>query len=183
MTDLIKLALDSGFTSAARFDPEKISFHNAHILRDVCKGNSCTFYGRYWTCPPAVGSVENCIAKVRNYHSGLGVQFVIDAVSYQSNEALFNAIRDTFNDMTRELLTNLRKELGEVLALGMSGCTLCAHCTYPKGSCAHPDKMILCISSHGIDVFELCELCGFVHAGSDKTEFFGLFLFNESKNV
>jgi predicted metal-binding protein len=175
----LKLATGCGFSAAACFAPEKLAFATADVLRGACEQNSCTMYGRFWTCPPAVGSVEECIRQVKSYRRGLALQLVSEAVSYAFNEELFNEVRDTFNYMTREIWRAVRQDYPDALAIGMSGCTLCKNCAWPKAPCRHPDEMIRCISAYCIDLHELSELCGFTHASPEESEYFSIILFDQ----
>ena len=49
MTDLIAVAEGAGFHKACYFDPQKLNFDDADILRDACRAYDCGMYGKYWT--------------------------------------------------------------------------------------------------------------------------------------
>lgn len=178
--DYITYAKAAGFTEAGYFDPQKLSFADAETLRDACKANDCGFYGRYWTCPPGVGSIEKVKKKVLSYHHGLVLQLLTEAISLTFQPELFNEVSHTFNDMTQVVGEQIKKEVGEdIFMLGMSGCTLCQHCTYPKAVCCYAKEMVPCISGHCINVYRLWDETGHRRANLDETDFYSVLLWND----
>ena len=178
--DYIAYAKAAGFTEASYFDPQKLSFADAETLRDACKANDCGFYGRYWTCPPGVGTIEKVQNKVLSYRHGLVLQLLTEAISLTFQPELFSEVSQTFNDMTKVVGDQLKQEVGEnVFMLGMSGCTLCKHCTYPKASCCYGKAMVPCISGHCINVYRLWDNTGHRRANLDETDFYSVLLWND----
>ena len=178
-TDYIALAQELGFTEAAFFDPKKLSFEDCDILRDGCKANDCGFYGRYWTCPPGVGSTDKVAEKIKSYDHGLILQMITEAVSCDLQQELFDDISHTFNDMTAMVKEELLKEVDSVFMLGMSNCTICEECTYPHEKCRHPEKMIPCISGHCVNVYRLWDSTGHRRADLSESDFYSILLWND----
>lgn len=177
MRDYVALAYEQGFTNAAYFDPKAVSFDDAEILREACRANDCGFYGKYWTCPPAVGSIEECTAKFKSYEQGIVLQLISEAVSCVFNAELFNDVANAFNDMTKALKHEVEKEFADVYVLGMSGCNLCKSCTYPKKQCRYAKEMVPCISGHCVNVFKLWDSTGYRQANLDESDFYSIILF------
>lgn len=177
--DYIAFAKSAGFNEACYFDPQKISFDDAETLRDACKANDCGFYGRYWTCPPGVGTIERVQKKVLTYHHGLILQMLTEAISVTFQPELFSDVSTTFNDMTKLVRAELEKEVGDVYMLGMSNCTICEKCTYPSAKCLHPEKMVPCISGHCVNVYRLWDTTGHRRANFDETDFYSVLLWND----
>ena len=40
-------------------------------VRELCEQNTCRQYGASWACPPAVGTLEECQARVQSYDAML----------------------------------------------------------------------------------------------------------------
>lgn len=174
--DYIGLAVETGFTAAAYFDPQSLSFEDREILRDGCKANDCGFYGRFWTCPPGVGSTEKVTQKVQSYTCGMILQLLTEAVSCDLQPELFADISHTFNDMTQMVREELEKEFGPVFMLGMSNCTICEECSYPKEKCRYPEKMVPCISGHCVNVYRLWDSTGNRRADLSESDFYSVLL-------
>jgi predicted metal-binding protein len=58
LDQIIKEALDAGFTLAAPLDPKTIRIMPE--VRGMCEVNKCDAYGSNWACPPACGTLEEC---------------------------------------------------------------------------------------------------------------------------
>ena len=178
MTDpfYIDFAKSIGFTEASYFDPKSLSFEDSSILRDGCKANDCGFYGRYWTCPPGVGSEEKVKNKILSYDHGLILQMLTEAVSCDLQPEFFADIARTFNEMAVMVKEELEKTGVNVFMLGMSNCTICEKCTYPKAVCRYPERMIPCISGHCINVYRLWDSTGYRRADLGESDFYAVLL-------
>ena len=64
---------------------EDIEFNNK--VRTICK-KECPRYGKSWSCPPAVGSVEKCMETCREYPYALLFSSVAEVPDYSNMEAL-----------------------------------------------------------------------------------------------
>ncbi len=177
MRDYVALAYEHGFTNAAYFDPQTVSFEDAAILREACKANDCGKYGKFWTCPPGVGTIEQCADRFKSYRHGIVLQLISEMVSYVFNPELFRELTNSFNDMSRALKREIEKEYDDVFLLGMSGCTLCKSCTYPTEQCRYAKEMVPCISGHCVNVFRLWDTTGYRQANLDESDFYSILLF------
>ncbi len=130
----------------ALMDSSEVDFSDK--VRTICK-RECPRYGKSWSCPPAVGSVEKC----RNACLAYPKVLVFSTIS---------EIRD-FNDMKENLKTkaeheNITRKIEKHLrvngvpcyTLSSDSCAYCEKCAYPQGPCVHQDIMHPCIESHGI---------------------------------
>lgn len=177
MRDYVALAYEHGFTNAAYFDPQTVSFEDAEILREACEANDCGKYGKFWTCPPSVGTVQQCADRFKSYQHGIVLQLISEMVSYVFNPELFSELTNSFNEMSRALKREIEKEYDDVFLLGMSGCTLCKSCTCPKEKCRYPKEMVPCISGHCVNVFRLWDSTGYRQAHLDESDFYSILLF------
>ncbi len=69
MTDLVRAALDFGFSHAARMDPATLRVRDE--VRSMCAADRCGAFGRCWVCPPAVGSLDDSRRTIARHRSGL----------------------------------------------------------------------------------------------------------------
>ncbi|MBO6011029.1 MAG: DUF2284 domain-containing protein, partial [Oscillospiraceae bacterium] len=75
-SDLIQLALDTGFTFAGEVDPATLV--PLKEVRDMCAVNKCKSYDKNWACPPACGTIEECAEKIRAFNCGVIVQTTVE---------------------------------------------------------------------------------------------------------
>ncbi|MDO4542889.1 MAG: DUF2284 domain-containing protein [Bacillota bacterium] len=176
MRDYIQLAHEIGFTQACYFDPQALSFDDAETLRDACKANDCGMYGKFWTCPPGIGSIEKVVGNIKQYDRGMVFQLLTEAINYAIQPEVFSEICYSFNTMTQTLRAELEKDVGETFMLGMSGCTLCEECNYPKAKCRRPLEMVPCISGHCLNVYRLWDSTGNRRARLDESDFYSILL-------
>lgn len=135
---------------------DQISF--LQRVRDVCK-NECPRYGTSWSCPPAVGSVEECRKRCLEYED-LFVFTTIAEVSDITNMEETLATRMEHEEITRQITEIFKKHYGQALTLSTESCAICRKCAYPSAPCRHPDRMFPCVESYGILATELAELGG-----------------------
>lgn len=117
-------------------------------VRTICK-RECPRYGKSWSCPPAVGTVEHCKERCRQYSKVLLFSSVGEVPDYSNMETLLASKRD-HEDLTNKIEEYLKKEAYKCYTLSTDSCSICEKCTYPKKSCVHPEQMHPCIESHGI---------------------------------
>lgn len=140
-------------------------------VRTICE-TECAMYDRTWACPPAVGTVEECRARVLRFDEGLLIATATEVEDIADiRETL--ATRAPHEEITRQVLELVRQQASETLALSTESCAHCAACTWPDAPCRHPDRMFPCVESHGVLVTDLAERHGidFMADGSVVTWF------------
>ena len=134
--------------------PEQLEF--SQRIRWICE-NECPRYGKSWACPPAVGSVESCIAKCRSYERCL----VIGTITEVEDIADMAAALDTRFDheaITDQVADLLKQQGVTPYILSTDSCAFCDSCAYCEGkACRFPEKMHPCVESHGINVIPVLE--------------------------
>lgn len=130
----------------AFLNTEDIEFNEK--VREICK-RECPRYGKSWSCPPAVGSVDKCQKLCMEYPQALLFSSVAEVPDYSNMRALLATKRD-HEEMTAEIAQYLKQEAYRCYILSTDSCSICEKCTYPRKSCVHPDRMHPCIESHGI---------------------------------
>ena len=134
-------------------------------------------YGKTWACPPAVGSVEECRARVMAFDEGLMV-VTITEVSDIANIEETLATRAPHEEITREIHALVKEKASETMVLSTEACAHCAECAYPCAACRFPDRMYPCVESHGIVVTDIAEKYGIDFlAGGNIVTWFSLILF------
>ena len=124
-------------------------------VRHVCE-TECPMYGKTWACPPAVGTVEACEARCRNYPEALLIATITE-VNDITDMAETLATRAPHEAITRQVHEMVKEESTDTMVLSTEACSHCEKCTYPDAPCRFPDKMYPCVESHGILVTALAE--------------------------
>ena len=176
---LVQTALECGAYNACII-PTSAIVMNAEF-RKICEANQCGLFGRCWVCPPACGSVETLMRKVRSCDFGLLYQTV------NSLEDSFDieGMRAAKEEFTR-LNLRLRKRIpGAKLRLGAGGCTLCESCAKPLGKpCRHPELAMIPMEGCGIDVYNTTKATPLKYInGQNTVTYFALMLFSEDENA
>ncbi len=157
----------------AFFSSEELTF--TERVRHICK-EECPMYGKTWACPPAVGSVEDCQSKCLSYPEFLLISTVTEVDDIENLEQTL-ATRADHEGITHQVADLVKAQGCETMTLSTEACALCAECSYPDGSCRHPEKMFPCVESHGILVTELCERFGIEFFNGNIVTWFSLIFF------
>lgn len=148
-------------------------------VREICKGNSCRKYGTNWACPPGVGTVEECKAKVMRYSKGLMYNGKYDLRSPFDWKGMMAGMAH-FRGVCTELGEKMPDYCEDYMMLDLEGCDICEECTYPDASCHFPDKMHPAVESYGMLVSALAKSAGIKYDNGEGTvTYLGLILFND----
>ncbi len=157
--------------------PKKIPFREE--VRYICR-TECSQYGMSWSCPPAVGTVEECRARCLTFVDALLFTTIAEGVDTEDFSAML-ATRREHEEVTRQIRDELRAFCGELQVLSTESCAVCERCAYPDAPCRHPEKMFPCIESYGILVTELAEKNGITFLSeSGMVTWFSLILYKPS---
>lgn len=157
------------------FDPSELIFKEE--VRQICS-QECPMYGKSWSCPPAVGTVEECRRKCLEY-KGVFLFTTIAEVTDIANMEETLQTRFDHEEIARTLGKIFKEEATEVMLLSSESCAICESCAYCEGgNCRYPEYMIPCIESQGILVTELAEKYDIPFLDSMTTvQWFGLVLY------
>ena len=145
-------------------------------IRWICE-HECSMYGKTWACPPAVGTVEACKARVMEYKEGLLIATITEVSDIANIEETLST-RGPHEEITREVNEIVRKQAQETMVLSTEACAICEKCAYPCDKCRFPDKMFPCVESHGIVVTDLAEKTGIeFYADGNLVTWFSLILY------
>lgn len=143
-------------------------------VRQICK-NECERYGKSWSCPPAVGTVEECRRRALTYEKAL----IFTTLAEVTDTAIWSetlATRAGHEEITRALCQELTRRGAEILSLSGESCQICETCAYPE-VCRHPEAAIPCVESYGILVTDIAEKYGIdFYTDSHTVTWFGVIL-------
>ena len=150
------LALESGFTSAAALDPQKLEF--LPEVRAMCNADKCHNYNNSWSCPPACGTLEEMTERAKKYGCGILLQTTAELEDSFDFESMANAEkqhRESFHTFTEKL----RGIAPDMFPMGAGGCRICSKCTYPDEPCRFPERMTFSMEACGLLVSQVCKDC------------------------
>lgn len=119
--ELKKLALREGFTAAGELNLKAVVFMPE--VRDMCRADKCSAYGRNWRCPPACGSIEEATERAKKYSFGMLVQ----TVGKMEDDFDFETIEETSKKHAASFISMMRILKGkydDILAMGAGTCAL-----------------------------------------------------------
>jgi predicted metal-binding protein len=150
-------------------------------VRAMCAENKCHQYGKTWACPPAIGTVDECRARMLGYEKMVVFSQKFDLEDAFDFDGMGTAMRE-FKDVAEKLDEGLRPLFGKYMIVSNEGCGKCGSCTYPENPCRFPDKVHGSIEGYGILVSDLAKLAGInYYNGRDTVTFFGAALFCEER--
>ncbi|MDR1654588.1 MAG: DUF2284 domain-containing protein [Treponema sp.] len=155
-------------TAALDYSPE---------LYATCATNVCGNYGKTWSCPPAVGSLEEQRKKINMYTKALVFTSKCDLEDSFDFEGMQKG-REAHNFLTAEI----HERLGAGYPVyGAGGCSVCGQCSYPE-PCPFPAKAVSSIEAAGINVTTLSRSAGIhYHNGPNTVTYFSMILFKEGR--
>lgn len=148
-------------------------------IREICKGNSCRQYNATWACPPAVGTLEECMKRCSQYDYMLVFTGKFMLENSFDFKGMMKSMSD-FKQIARELESAVEPYLANYLILSNEGCGICKTCTYPNAPCRFPEKLHHSIEGYGILISHLAKQSGVnYNNGENSVTYFGALLFNE----
>ena len=175
--ELIALAKECGFTHAAALDVSTL--HVMQDVRDMCAVNTCRQYGKTWACPPAIGTVEECRARVQQYEKMLVFSVKCDLEDSFDYEGMVEGGK-RFKRICRAIHKAVSQELDDYLLLSNEGCDQCRECTYPGAPCRFPELTHGALEGYGILVSELAGQAGIRYInGANTVTYFGGLAYHE----
>ena len=141
-------ALECGFDHAAPV--EVANLRPVESVRDSCAENKCHSYDKNWGCPPGVGTLEECSARMQAYGQAILLQTVGEAEDAFDYEYIMETA-ERHDGSLRRFANVLRADFPGALCLGAGGCTACPACAYPE-PCRFPDKQMSSMEAYGLFV-------------------------------
>ncbi len=144
--------------------------------RAICR-LECPRYAKSWSCPPGVGTVEECRRECAGYDGALAFTTIAEVQDAENmQEAL--ATRREHEAVTRRIQAIFRKYFEKTLPLSAESCEYCERCAYPDAPCRHPEQRISCVEGYGIVVPTVAEKAGIsFENGYNTVTWFSLVMF------
>ena len=140
-------------------------------VRKICE-SECPMYNTNWACPPAVGTVDECMG----YPQALMISSVTEVKDIANIDETL-ATRAPHEALTRQVTQLVRAQCADTLTLSTESCVHCAKCTWPDAPCRFPDKMYPCVESYGILATDIAEKCGMDFFNGNIVTWFSLIFF------
>lgn len=137
----------------AFFDTSELNFYPN--VRTICE-KECPQYGKSWSCPPGVGTLEECKERCIKYKNAFIFSTISDVKDMFNMDEML-ATRTEHIQIVNEIKKNIFNQEEDILILTAESCSICSKCSYPNGPCKQPEKMYPCIESQTIIVTEICE--------------------------
>lgn len=155
--DLIKEAMNMGFSDAAVMDTDKLVF--APEFRSFCEENLCGCYNVNPACPPMSGTVEEMIQRARSYDKTLVLQTVHED---KHDPAEYKRDKLQQNKITEELAAKMKTEEIEDIMIMSAG----------------PYKQNSCMSAYCVNAQKMADAAGMLCWVNDgKIRYFTQILF------
>ena len=161
----LETAKKIGFDVAVTLDPRTLTARED--VRAMCAEDKCGAYNKNWTCPPAVGTVEECQKRMGQFRHGILLQSIghmrktVDSACYRETERRH---LQQFYAFAEEI----RREHPDALCLGAGGCRVCKTCAYPE-DCRFPEKAVSSMEGYGLFVTQVCRDAGIPYHHGERT--------------
>lgn len=141
------------------FEYRILNTEDVHIrerVRIICQ-TECERWGSTWACPPAVGTLAECEARIKSYPQAVFFSSVAEVSDLMNMEEMLST-RKAHEELTTVLGDFLKGEGYEIFILSTESCDICENCSYKEGKpCRHPERMHPCLESHGVVANEIVE--------------------------
>lgn len=159
------------------FSTDLIPFSPAVV--EACARNACGMYGKTWTCPPGVGTLEELKRKITAYPKAAVFTCKFDLEDSFDFEGMTAGQKET-KKVLKAVSANMRAAGETFWALGNEGCGLCRSCTYPDAPCRYPDLASPSVEACGINVMQLAKDVGLRYNNGPATvTYFCMILFED----
>ena len=178
---LCEIAKETGFTNAGLIPVENIPFDP--VFRQACESNQCGRYGKCWTCPPAVGPIDELIARAKGYRYAVVYQTIGDIEDSYDFEGMME-VAASHNRNTRSFIERTEGIWkGRYLHLSAGGCHYCGRCAKEDDQpCRFPEKALASLEAYGVMVSQLASRVSMKYInGVNTVTYFGMCLFDDAE--
>lgn len=162
---LLIAARECGFSEAVYVDVPGLSVNES--VRADCAADKCRAYGKNWTCPPYIGSLEQCQEKLHSYKRGILLQTVGKLEKIIDTKGYARVEREHLESF-RKFAEKIRKIDPDALCLGAGGCRICEKCACPE-PCRFPEKACSSMEGYGLFVTLVCRDNGVPYYYGEKS--------------
>lgn len=180
LSKITEIAVQSNLPESGYIDVANLKYYPE--VRAICEGNTCRNYAASWACPPAVGTMAECMERVKQYDKMLlfsQKNALEDSFDFEGMAEGFLRFKQSVDAFQQ----NLNGILSDFLLLSNEGCGRCAECTYPTAPCRFPRLLHHSLEGYGFMVNELAAEAGIPYNnGRNTVTFFGALLFKETED-
>ncbi|MCF8090294.1 MAG: DUF2284 domain-containing protein [Desulfotignum sp.] len=140
-------------------------------VRRLCEQNMCGQYGKSWTCPPAIDTIEKLQSRSTIFKHFLVFYKVYSLEDSFDWEGMMNSVKD-FQSRIFKLKKKIQHTDPELhfFVLGAGSCQLCDTCTYPQQKpCRCPEDALFSLESFGIDAMTMMKDNGLKYNNGPNT--------------
>lgn len=166
---------------------EKFGIHEAAVIpvkeiifsegvRKLCEQNTCGRFGKTWSCPPGVGTLEECREQIMQYDAMLIYTTKHDLEDSYDWDGMM-AGKEVHKKICAQVKVWVKANSSEKLLYLLDGeCRLCEKCAYPNQPCRFPEDRDCSIEAFGIEVNRLAESGGihYINGVNTVTYFSGI---------
>ena len=161
----LEKAKQLGFEEAVALDPRTLVARED--VRSMCAADKCGAYNKNWTCPPAVGTIEECQQTMGQYRRGI----LLQSVGYMTKDIDSKCYRETERrhmENFHAFAEAIRREYPRALCLGAGGCRVCRSCAYPE-PCRFSERAVSSMEGYGLFVTQVCRDAGVPYHHGERT--------------
>lgn len=147
--------IDERFDASKEIPASTVPF--SREVRKLCEDNACGNFGKSWTCPPAIGPLENLQEKLSPFSRFIVIYKVYTMKDSFDWEGMVNGHKDFQSRIIglKKAITESFPDLSFVV-LGAGTCTLCKTCTYTLDEpCRNPEDAMVSVEACGIDAMKM----------------------------
>ena len=147
---------------------DKLSIHQG--VRELCEMNSCGRYGKCWTCPPGVGTVEECRERMMKYENVFVFTTKHDIEDSYDFEGMMDA-KEIHEKISRKVVDYFCEIYphDKLILSGDGGCSRCEKCTYPDAPCRFPEEVFPTVESYGVEVYKIAQSVNINYINGENT--------------
>ena len=162
---MLVVAQECGFSEAAYVDVPGLSVNE--MVRTACAADKCRTYGKNWTCPPYIGTLDQCREKLHSYERGILLQTVGKLEKTIDTKGYARVEREHL-EAFHKFAEKIRERDPDALCLGSGGCRICKECACPE-PCRFPEKACSSMEGYGLFVTQVCRDNGLKYYYGEKT--------------
>lgn len=165
----IKYAAEKIFDDTKEIPLASISQSDA--IKQMCESNTCGSFGKNWTCPPAVQTVDKYRSKIYQFDAFMVFYKAYELKSSLDWKGTMLSCSD-FQRRLRKLKTRLEtiEPKSEFLIMGAGCCQMCDFCTSGIGEhCLKPEEALISFETCGIDVRQMMQDNGLTKCNDPKS--------------
>ena len=168
-------AAECGFFETGYVEIDNLKYYQE--VRQHCEVNTCRKYATSWACPPAIGTLEECKARVESYQKMLLFTKKYELEDSFDFEGMIDGLKD-FKKTAEEFQSSLKGVLKNCIVLSNQQCARCEKCTYPDAPCRFPEYLHHSLEGYGFVVSDLANEAGVrYNNGANTVTYLGALLF------